>query len=317
MGDATGPHSYLLSYSLETRTITKSSSTISTNHLQKDETFFTHLAEIMNESTITNDNIVVDSSFTHNTHYNTKDNVKFIGGLVGYIGYEMKSESLHLSPSQQPFKIPTAGDVPDCSFLFADRLVMFDHEKECVVLVTLNGCMPEQMKWVETTRLAMEELTGYTPPKQNCNENIPKIQMKRAHSRDDYLSNIHQSLKKINLGETYEVCLTTQFVASRPDIDPYTLYTHLRHANPAPYAAFLNFEGIYVVSSSPERFMRLEHEKISMKPIKGTSQRATSSNFPGSPAALHAENLRRMHALSTSEKEASENLMVYLNLFRL
>jgi para-aminobenzoate synthetase len=90
------------------------------------------------------------------------------------------------------------------------------------------------------------------------------------------------------------------------------MYKHLRKRNPAPYAAYLSFDNnLVLTSSSPERFLRIvENGLITMKPIKGTLQRATAANFHGSQEDIDEENQRRMKELAIGEKNRSENLMI-------
>ena len=92
--------------------------------------------------------------------------------------------------------------------------------------------------------------------------------------RDAYLANIEACLHEIVEGETYEVCLTTE-LHSDGAIDPLAAYRALRARNPAPYAALLRLGDVSVLSSSPERFLRVDRERIvEAKPIKGTAPRA-------------------------------------------
>ncbi|KAI8823200.1 glutamine amidotransferase of anthranilate synthase [Fimicolochytrium jonesii] len=135
-----------------------------------------------------------------------------------------------------------------------------------------------------------------------------------AHPHPTYLTNVHTALREITNGETYEVCLTTRISTPLPPShpDPYTLYTHLRAHNPAPYGAFLRLgANLSIASSSPERFMRVEQDAtVSMKPIKGTAKRAERT--PGEPEdawTRRDEAVRR--ALEGDEKNRAENLMVH------
>lgn len=91
-------------------------------------------------------------------------------------------------------------------------------------------------------------------------------------------------------GESYELCLTTQFDRGSPP-RAWDLYRMLRRANPSPYAAWLDFgaEGPQVCCSSPERFLRLERGgALEAKPIKGTAPRGAD----GRADTLIAEGLR-------------------------
>jgi para-aminobenzoate synthetase len=120
------------------------------------------------------------------------------------------------------------------------------------------------------------------------------------HSREDYLHRVGRALDHIRDGESYEVCLTNRLhTGMRPDAE--SLYRTLRTMNPAPYAAFLAFPGLCVLSSSPECFLKLDQlGNVTAKPIKGTIRR---SDDPIKDHALAAQ-------LRTSEKDRAENLMI-------
>ena len=118
--------------------------------------------------------------------------------------------------------------------------------------------------------------------------------------RDAYLANIAACMHEIFEGETYEVCLTTE-LHSDGAIDPLAAYRALRARNPAPYAALLRLGDVSVLSSSPERFLRVDRERIvESKPIKGTAPRA----------AHPAEDAYRAAALRADDKSRAENLMI-------
>ncbi|MEA2247978.1 MAG: para-aminobenzoate synthetase, partial [Solirubrobacteraceae bacterium] len=115
---------------------------------------------------------------------------------------------------------------------------------------------------------------------------------------DAYLANIEACRREIVEGETYEVCLTTE-LRSTATVDPWAAYRALRARNPAPFAAFLRLGEVSVLSSSPERFLRVDRARqIESKPIKGTSARsddpavdARSRDMLRSSADFRAENL--------------------------
>ena len=118
--------------------------------------------------------------------------------------------------------------------------------------------------------------------------------------RDAYLANIAACQHEIFEGETYEVCLTTE-LHSDGAIDPLAAYRALRARNPAPHAALLRLGDVSVLSSSPERFLRVDRERIvESKPIKGTAPRA----------AHPAEDAYRAAALRDDDKSRAENLMI-------
>jgi para-aminobenzoate synthetase len=313
MGDISGPEGYRISYSLEHRRITKTVAGKSSEiFLDSRDLFFEHLSRIIHQSYVDRSSLDADLQLP-----------PFIGGLVGYIGYEMKSETLKCSSGQKKFVTNSVGNVPDSSFLFTDRVIIFDHEelKMFVIALTDTGRLipteKTQKSWINNTVLQLEKLASLPVLASTTALDIPVkriSEVKLSHSREKYVGMIEESLSKISEGETYEVCLTTQLKAkiSLPHPPPLEMYMHLRNRNPAPYAAYLSFdENLVLTSSSPERFLRIEENGlITMKPIKGTVKRASPANFKGTQEMIDLENKRRMTELSTGEKNRSENLMI-------
>lgn len=124
--------------------------------------------------------------------------------------------------------------------------------------------------------------------------------LKLRHDYDRYIDLIAQSLEEIRSGETYEVCLTNVATVER-SIDPIDTFSCLREINPTPYSALLRFPGSSVLSASPERFLRIDADRVvESKPIKGTRPRAKTE----------AEDDLLRKDLVRSEKDRAENLMI-------
>jgi para-aminobenzoate synthetase len=215
----------------------------------------------------------------------------FVGGFAGYLGYELKAECggtlVHRSP------------LPDAALVFCDRLIVFDHDERRVHLLALaegtRGAAAEQ--WLATTERRLAGVAQPAPPAPAM-AGAPAFAAREG--RDAYLANIGACLHEIVEGETYEVCLTTQ-LHSDGAIDPLAAYRALRARNPAPHAALLRLGDVSVLSSSPERFLRVDRERIvESKPIKGTAPRA----------AHPLEDAYRAAALRADDKSRAENLMI-------
>ena len=208
-------------------------------------------------------------------------------GWVGYLGYELKAECggsrAHTSPT------------PDAQFVFADRAVVFDHLSQWTHLLTL---VPEDDGWIADTLAALRSLSGRGRAPQP--PDAVQAQVRLRHDRETYLELIQECQNEINAGETYEVCLTNMITV--PGVfDPWDSYRRLRRLSPAPFAAFLEFGEFSVLSTSPERFLRIDPDgRAESKPIKGTRSRGAD---PDEDAAL-VRNLRG------SEKDRAENLMI-------
>ncbi|MEX1140843.1 MAG: aminodeoxychorismate synthase component I [Thermoleophilaceae bacterium] len=280
MGDAAGPHSALVTYDVAAREVAVERSGRREVH---HETIFEYLARELDRLRIDSPELPFD----------------FDGGFVGYLGYELKADCdgdlAHESP------------LPDAAFVLADRLIAFDHVERRTYLVCLTDepGRTRAQRWIEATRARLAALgTGSVAADDGKGEASggadETIDFRLSRSPERYLDDIARCKELLAEGETYEVCLTNRVVAD-VDRDPLELYRALRRANPAPYSAFLRFGDRAVLSSSPERFLRVDRDRwAEAKPIKGTTARA----------ATPAEDARVAERLRTSEKDRAENLMV-------
>jgi para-aminobenzoate synthetase len=213
----------------------------------------------------------------------------FVCGFAGYLGYELKAECggtlVHRSP------------LPDAALVFCDRLIAFDHDERRVHLLALAdpAGADSAEAWLGETERRFDGLTA--PPGPAAGGGLTFV---AREGRQAYLANIATCLHEIVEGETYEVCLTTQ-LHSDGAIDPLAAYRALRAHNSAPFAALLRLGDVSVLSSSPERFLRVDRERmVESKPIKGTA-----------PRSVHPlEDAYRAAALRADDKSRAENLMI-------
>ncbi|MFL5816590.1 MAG: aminodeoxychorismate synthase component I [Conexibacter sp.] len=240
---------------------------------------------------------------------------EFNGGYVGYLGYELKAECGGEAAHQ--------ANTPDAAFVFADRFLAFDHEAGDVWLVALEAHDAPAAPWLDemTGRLTTlahgangngidDAAAGHGPTAVAAHadgggravhvEDAWAAGCSPRHDDDAYLALIERCQEAISAGETYEVCLTNH-VEIAGGIDPWPAYRRLRHVNPAPFAAFLRFPQVSVLSASPERFLRVSADgAVEAKPIKGTAPRGASVE----------EDFAIRERLHDSEKDRAENLMI-------
>ncbi|MFE3742851.1 aminodeoxychorismate synthase component I [Streptomyces sp. NPDC059134] len=228
---------------------------------------------------------------------------EFTLGWVGCLGYGLRSGPV-ASPAH-----PSRD--PDAAMVFADRAVVLDHREQTTYLLALEddgagdraGGNPEQhdtaRSWLARTARRLEALAGLEPdPAPAAPADGVRVELR--HDRDEYLDLIGACQEELRSGESYEICLTNM-ASARVDLDPWQSYRYLRRAAPAPFAALLRFDDLSVLSSSPERFLRVGADGIAeSRPIKGTRPRGST---PEEDAAL-ADELRR------DEKELAENRMI-------
>ncbi len=204
-------------------------------------------------------------------------------GFAGYLGYELKAECDGAAAHR-------AG-TPDAAFLLADRLIAFDHEERHTYLVALS---PET--WLEETgrRLASLPQMDEPSPAEARRDFVPR------RSRRRYREDIEACERYLRAGHSYEICLTDTLEAETA-AEPLELYRSLRCANPAPFASYLRFGDLAVLSSSPERFLSVDRNgDAEARPIKGTSRRDANP----------IEDTRLAAGLRGGEKTQAENVTI-------
>ena len=276
-GDASGPLSAVVTYDVGAREVTVERSGGSEAH---HETIFDYLRREQERL-----KGVAPSDLPFD----------FACGFAGYLGYELKADcggdAAHDSP------------LPDAAFVFANRMLAFDHEQGHTYLLCLtdaaNAAAGEA--WIAATKRRLKSLpVPAEPPPAKADRANPPVEFTLARSRERYLDDIAVCRERLLDGETYEVCLTNR-ISAAVGADPLALYRELRRVNPAPFAAYLRFGDLAVLSSSPERFLRVGRDGwAEAKPIKGTARRGTTP----------AEDVRLAEDLRTSEKNRAENLMI-------
>jgi para-aminobenzoate synthetase len=239
----------------------------------------------------------------------------FTCGYVGYLGYEMKADCGAVNTKQ--------ARTPDACWLFADRMVVVDHQAGQTYLLALTRPTGDPVTagadaaedWLDRTATHLRTLAP--GPAETEAEGVSEqaspgasgilaigsdtsVEPWLVRDRAQYLADIATCKSKLLQGESYEICLTDAAWLPAPG-DPLDYHRLLRRHNPAPYAAFLRFDDVAVASSSPERFLKIDRDgTVEAKPIKGTAPRDED------PEA----DARWRRSLTTSKKTRAENLMI-------
>jgi para-aminobenzoate synthetase len=216
----------------------------------------------------------------------------FCGGYVGFFGYELKA----LTGGSIAHEAPT----PDALWIWANRFVLIDHERDRTLFVAVHGDADEAEALAWLSRAEATGATWWTG--EAAAPIIAGLELEKhlEQSRETYLAGIEACRQALEAGQTYEVCLTNR-VRLPPVADPLEFYLWQRRHNPAPYAAFLRHGDLAVASSSPERFLKVGADGwAECRPIKGTAPRLDDPEQDRLAAA----------ALAADEKTRAENLMI-------
>lgn len=219
-----------------------------------------------------------------------------VGGYVGYLGYECKADCG--SPNVH------SSDMPDAAMIFANRLVAVDHAEGRTYVMALGREQDTDAdRWLEVAADVVAGAIAEPPeprPLPPPSDLGGHVTFECGRGRRRYLADIARSQAELAAGESYEVCLTDQ-ISTDASPEPFELYRQLRRSNPAPFSAFLRLGERAVVSSSPERFISVDRDRVvQARPIKGTISRCEDAE----------EDAARRAELAEDEKTRAEHLMI-------
>lgn len=205
----------------------------------------------------------------------------FQGGALGLFGYDLGRRFERL-PSTAEQQLST----PDMAVGIYDWALIADHHQQTLTLV-VHGDPAARLAWLEAqqpeTQVPFRLTRGW------------QANMTRA----EYGEKFRQIQQWLLSGDCYQVNLAQRFAASYCGSE-WQAFLQLCRANRAPFSAFLRLPDSVILSLSPERFIKLNHQQIETRPIKGTLPRLSD--------AL-ADRLQG-ERLANSPKDRSENLMI-------
>lgn len=142
------------------------------------------------------------------------------------------------------------------------------------------------------TALKTNDFTSNTPVCES-------LELKASTSREEYIQKVIQLKDEIQRGNIYEINYCIEFTAENCNINPFTIFFKLHQVAKAPYATLFKTEDDFIISASPELFLKKEGQHLSTKPIKGTTRRG---KIPEEDEVLKNE-------LQNNIKERTENVM--------
>ncbi len=229
------------------------------------------------------------SQLSNRLHHMSKvDNagLPFVGGMVGFWGYELCE---HLEPGRIAHRDIST---PLMSVGLYQWALISDHKERRACLVfhpdISASWKTDILKAIDPTR----RQSGSSPFKL-LNKFTP------TQTPAEYQSAFQQIQDYITAGDCYEVNLTQRFTAPFSG-NAWEAFKKLRTVAKAPYSAFISRPDLTILSHSPEQFIRLEHGHVSTKPIKGTRPRGRTAE----------EDRAIAEELQHSQKDQSENLMI-------
>tara|TARA_B110000914_G_C15507962_1_gene469277 strand:+ start:65 stop:1354 length:1290 start_codon:yes stop_codon:yes gene_type:complete len=203
--------------------------------------------------------------------------------IFGYLSYDLKNDIEPLSSENFD-----GLNFPDLYFFQPKKLFLF---KDKSVTIKYLNCICDE---VESDLVTISSFSKTAESKVSNN-----IKIESRVSKASYIEKVTAMLSHIKRGDIYEANFCQEFYAIA-QLNPLETYFSLNSISQTPFATFLKNGNQFLLSSSPERFIKKEGSVITSQPIKGTTRRSDNSN--------EDEDLK--FALKNDQKERSENIMI-------
>lgn len=228
------------------------------------------------------------------------------GGAVGYIGFDIVKYFENI-----PLPQGESGDLPDYRFMFPRTLVVFDHVKSEIEVLTLprdgdpakahaRACAEiESVLHALDQPLSAAARRERRPDSAGSAPTDPGAGLTPNLDRDTFMGLVKAAQEHILAGDAFQIVLS-QRLSGTTEVSPFQIYRALRILNPSPYLFFLDFGDFQLIGSSPEMMVRLTEGKLQVNPIAGTRPRGKT---------VAADN-RLAADLLADEKERAEHVML-------
>lgn len=228
----------------------------------------------------------------------------FQGGAAGFFSYDFV---------QYLERLPNVAfddlKIPDAHFLMLDRIIAFDHKSKKAWAIVCPGIRNSNLSHAEScaeAELILKSICdkadkALAPVTSNhVQSSIRKIEMIYEMKKEVYIEMVKRAKEYISSGDIFQANLSQRVKAYIGDLKPWRLYMLLREINPSPFAGFMDFGDYCLVSSSPERLVRVKAGMVETRPIAGTRPRGRDI---GEDEQMRSE-------LLLNEKERAEHIML-------
>lgn len=220
------------------------------------------------------------------------------GGAVGYVGYDAVRLVEAIPDRHGP------GAYPDLLFVHFRDLVVFDHLRQRIYLVTIvpAGEARDEAAWLQANA-ALDVLAWRLQAPLAAlrgERSLPRVgPLRVTPDASDFEAQVERAREYILAGDVFQVVLSRRF--ERPfEGDPFEVYRALRMINPSPFMFYLDTGEMQLVGASPEDLVRVQGRRVETLPIAGTRKRGATAE----------EDVRLAEELLADEKERAEHLML-------
>ena len=209
--------------------------------------------------------------------------------IFGYLSYDLKNDVERLSSKNHD-----GLDFPDLYFFQPQKLFLLKGDQlQMHYLNMLDDEIEED--FTEISDLPINQVETGQPETEH-----PESKIQARISKEEYLQKVEKMLAYIQRGDIYEANFCLEFFAENREIEPFKVFQELNELSGPPFATFLKLEEHYLLSASPERYLKKSGSKLISQPIKGTARRSQNPE----------EDIEIAEELSNDPKEQSENVMI-------
>ena len=222
----------------------------------------------------------------------------FAGGAVGLFGYDLVRT---VEPLEAPNPDPLG--LPDLALMISDVMVVFDHlHNETTILACAfvgdQGIDDAYGQAAEKIAAVRERLRGPVPDAPGARSIDPPA-FESNLSRDEFEAMVARIVEYIHAGDAFQVVPSQRFSAETT-VEALSIYRGLRAVNPSPYMYFIEFGDFQIAGASPEPLLKVNGDKVEIRPIAGTSPRGGNEE----------EDRRLAEDLISDPKERAEHVML-------
>ena len=249
----------------------------SNNYHQKHSNFDAILAVDVFSEIETN----YTNAFSKLTNFQTTTN----DYIFGYLGFDLKNDIENL----------TSSNIDEIGF---SDMYFFQPKK----IIQIKGTTVEVMYLNDFKNDITADLTAIkNQPTVNSKQPATSaIKIKLRIHKDEYYQKINNILHHIHRGDIYEATFCQEFYSENSTINPLEIYHQLNNISKPPFATFLKKEDRFLLSASPERYLKKTGNQLISQPIKGTEKRAENWE----------DDLKLISDLEKNPKERAENIMI-------
>lgn len=206
--------------------------------------------------------------------------------IFGYLSYDLKNDLELLTSSNYD-----GLNFPDLQFFQPKKIIVFRGRE--VSFQYLNGVGHEiELDFGSIMESTAPDFIQPTPTSD--------FRIKMRIFKDEYFKRVARMLDRIHRGDIYEANFCQEFYAEDTQIDPLQAYYRLNAISRSPFAVFLKLNDKFLLSASPERYLKKQKNMIISQPIKGTAKRSLD----------RSEDLALKQGLERDGKERAENIMI-------